>query len=83
MEVVKDKTNLDNSTSPLISGSEFDFENCNLSEVIEFLQKMTKDPHTSSLNIAFTEHISKALIKAREEKRRLEVSIPRKLEDGW
>ena len=44
---------------------------------------MAKDPHTSSLNIAFTEHITNALIKAREEKLRLEVSIPRKLEDGW
>ena len=44
---------------------------------------MAKDPHTSSLNIAFTEHIPNALIKAREEKLRLEVSIPRKLEDGW
>src|SRR3954462_2382683 len=44
---------------------------------------MAKDPHTSSLNIAFTEHITNALIKAREEKLKLEVSITRKLEDGW
>ena len=44
---------------------------------------MAKDPHTSSLNIAFTELITNALIKAREEKLKLEVSIPRKLEDGW
>ena len=44
---------------------------------------MAKDPHTSTLNMAFTEHITNALIKAREEKLRLEVSIPRKLEDGW
>ena len=48
-----------------------------------FLQRMAKDPHTSSLNIAFTEHITNALIEAREEKLKLEVSIPRKLEDGW
>src|ERR1041385_4253103 len=40
-------------------------------------------PHTSTLNLAFTEHITNALIKAREEKLRLEASIPRKLEDGW
>ena len=40
-------------------------------------------PKTSSLNIAFTEHITNALIKYREEKLKLEVSIPRKLEDGW
>ena len=62
---------------------ELDFDNCSISEVIKFLQIMAKDPHTSSLNIAFTEHITNALIKAREEKLKLEVSIPRKLEDGW
>ena len=44
---------------------------------------MAKDPHTSSLNIVFTDYITNALIKAREEKINLEVSIPRKLEDGW
>ena len=44
---------------------------------------MAKDPHSSSLNIAFTEHITNALINAREEKLRLEVSIHRKLDDGW
>ena len=51
--------------------------------MISYLEKMAKDPHTSTLNMAFTEHITNALIKAREEKLRLEVSIPRKLEDGW
>ena len=74
---------LDDITTTLINGSEFDFDNCSLSEVIKFLQRMAKDPHTSSLNIAFTEHITNALIKAREEKLKLEVSIPRTLEDGW
>ena len=44
---------------------------------------MANDPHISSLNIAFTEHITNALIKAREEKLRLQTSIPRKLEDCW
>src|SRR3954464_4947835 len=44
---------------------------------------MSRDPHTSTLNLAFTEHITNALIKVREEKLRLEASIPRKLEDGW
>ena len=82
-ENVKDKMNLENSTPTLISGSELDFDNCNLSKVIQVLQKMAKDPHTSSLNIAFTRHITNALVKAREEKLRLEVSTPRKLEDGW
>ena len=44
---------------------------------------MAKDPHTSILNIAFTEHITNALIKAREEKLKLETSIPKKIEGGW
>src|SRR4051812_49200067 len=44
---------------------------------------MSRDPHTSTLNLAFIEHITNALIKVREEKLRLEASIPRKLEDGW
>ena len=74
---------LDDITTTLINGSELDFDNCSLSEVIKFLQRIANDPHTSSLNIAFTQHITNALIKAREEKLRLEVSIPRKLEDGW
>src|ERR1041384_3236077 len=43
----------------------------------------SKDPHTSTLNLAFTEHITNALIEAREEKLRVEASIPRKLDDGW
>ena len=33
--------------------------------------------------VAFTKHITDALIKAREEKLQLETSIPRKLQDGW
>src|ERR1041385_2851082 len=44
---------------------------------------MSRDTPTSTLNLAFTEHITNALIKAREEKLRVEASIPRKLEDGW
>ena len=50
-------------------------------KVINYLEKMAKDPHTGSLNMAFTEKITNAFIKAREEKLRLEVSIP--IEDGW
>src|SRR3954452_19437434 len=50
---------------------------------LSFCKEWPKTPHTSSLNIAFTKHITNALIKAREEKLKLEVSIPRKLEDGW
>ena len=47
------------------------------------MQRMCRDPSTSTLNMAFIEHITNALIKAREEKLRLETSIPRKLEGGW
>src|SRR3954470_21404957 len=70
-------------TTSLIERSDLDFDNCTLPEVIGFLHKMSRDPHTSTLNLAFTEHITNALIKVREEKLRLEASIPRKLEDGW
>src|SRR3954466_13580564 len=77
------RMNLDDITTTLINGSDLDFDNCSLSEVITFLQRMAKDPHTSTLNIAFTEHITNALIKTREEKLKLKTSIPRKLEDGW
>src|SRR3954463_15900342 len=70
-------------TTSLIETSDLDFDNCTLPYVIGFLHKMSRDPHTSTLNLAFTEHITNALIKVREEKLRLEASIPRKLEDGW
>src|SRR4051794_27712214 len=50
---------------------------------IRLLHKMSRDPHSSTLNLAFTEHITNALIKAREDKLRIEASIPRKLDDGW
>ena len=53
------------------------------SKLSSFCKEWPKDPHTSSLNIAFTEHITNALIKSREEKLKLVVSISRKLEDGW
>ena len=43
------------------------FDNCNLTEVIKFLQKLAKSLDASKLNIAFTKHITDALIKAREE----------------
>src|SRR4051812_18354216 len=77
------RMSLDDITTTLINGSDLDFNNCSISEVITFLQRMAKDPHTSTLNIAFTEHITNALIKARDEKIKVDTSIPRKLEDGW
>ena len=77
------QVSLNDITTSLIDSSELDFDNCTLPEVIGFLHKMSRDPHTSTLNLAFTEHITNALVKVREEKLRLEASIPRKLEDGW
>ena len=67
----------------LFKDDDIDFDNCNLTEVIKFLQKIAKAPDASKLNIAFTKHIIGALIKAREEKLQLENSIPRKLQDSW
>src|SRR4051794_14175890 len=72
-----------NDTTTTFDSSDIDFDSCTLSEVISLLHKMSRDPHTSTLNLAFAEHITNALIKAREEKLRVEASIPRKLEDGW
>src|SRR3954470_18593725 len=77
------QVSLNDITTSLLDSSDLEFDNCTLSEVIGFLHKLSKDPHTSTLNLAFTEHITNALIKVREEKLRLEASIPRKLEDGW
>src|SRR3954468_23803025 len=76
------QVSLDDTTTTFDS-SDIDFDSCTLSKVISLLRKMSRDPHTSTLNLAFTEHIRHALIKAREEKLRVEASIPRKLDDGW
>ena len=74
---------LNDITTSLIDSSDLDFDNCTSPQVIGFLHKMSRDPHTSTLNLSFTEHITNALIKAREENLKLEVSIPRKLDNGW
>ena len=66
-----------------VAHNDLDFDDCHISEVIKFLQKLAKSPNASAINLAFTKHITNALIKAREEKLKLETSIPRKLEDGW
>ena len=66
------RMSLDDITTTLINGSNLDFDNCSLSEVITFLQRMAKDPHSSKLKIAFSKHIINALIKNREEKLKLE-----------
>ena len=41
------------------------FDDCHISEVIKFLQKLAKSPNASAINLAFTHHITNALIKAR------------------
>jgi hypothetical protein len=63
--------------------NDFDVDGCNISEVICFLQKLALSPSASSMNVAFTKHITNALMKIREEKLKQMVSIPRTLEDGW
>jgi hypothetical protein len=65
-----------------ISFNDFDVDGCNISEVILFLQKLALSPNASSLNIAFTSHITNALMKIRDEKLKQKASIPKKLEDG-
>src|ERR1041385_5486036 len=67
------QVSLKDTTTTLLDISDLDFDNCTLSEVIRFLHKMSRDPHTTTLNLAFTKHITNALIKAREEKLREEV----------
>jgi hypothetical protein len=66
-----------------ISFNNFDVDGCNISEVILFLQNLALSPNASSLNIAFTNHITNTLMKIREEKLKQKAYIPNKLEDGW
>jgi hypothetical protein len=66
-----------------ISFNNFDVYGCNISEVILFLQKLALSPNASSLNIAFTNHITNDLMKIRDEKLKQKASISKKLEDGW
>ena len=65
------------------NNNDFDFDGCNISEVIMFLQNLAKNPNASAINMAFTKHITNALMQVREEKLKRETSIPRKLDDGW
>ena len=63
--------------------NDFNFNGCNIYEVIMFLQNLAKSPNASTMNKAFTKHITNALLQVREEKLKHEASIPRKMEDGW
>ena len=67
----------------IFEDDKLDFDNCTISYVIKFLQQLAKDPNTSKMNIASTKHITNALTEAKEERLKLEASIPRKLQDGW
>jgi hypothetical protein len=66
-----------------ISFNDFDIDGCNISEVILFLQKLALTPNASPINVAFTKHITNALMKIRDEKLKQKASIPKNLEDGW
>jgi hypothetical protein len=70
----------DNSST---SFNDFYVDGCNISEVILFLQKLSLSHNASSMNVAFTKHITNALMKIREKKLKQKVSIPKKLEYGW
>jgi hypothetical protein len=50
----------DNSST---SFNDFDVDGCNISNVILFLQKLGLSPNASSMNAAFTKHITNALMK--------------------
>jgi hypothetical protein len=54
--------------STTFDSNDFYVDGCNISEVILFLQKL-----------AFTKHITNALMQIREDKLKQKVSIPRKL----
>ena len=79
MEEIRENDNiaLHNKSPTFFDDKDLDFDDCNFSEVIKFLEKMARDPNTSKLNSTFTEHITNALIKAREEKLKLQIYIPR------
>src|SRR3954470_24707838 len=38
--------------------NDFDFDGCNITEVIMFLQNLAETPNTSEINVAFTKHIT-------------------------
>ncbi|KAK1561715.1 hypothetical protein QYE76_008006 [Lolium multiflorum] len=86
-ETACDKTaeifsNLGDNDPIVVAHNDLDFDDCHISGY-KVLTKLAKSPNASAINLAFTKHITNALIKAREEKLKLETSIPRKLEDGW
>src|SRR3954467_2053252 len=63
--------------------NDFDFDGCNFTEVIKFLQRLAETPNASEINVAFTKHITNAIMQIREEKLKHDASIPKNLEYGW
>jgi hypothetical protein len=55
----------DNSSTTF---NDFDVDGCNILEVILLLQKLALSPNASSMNVAFTKHITNALMQIREDK---------------
>src|SRR3954466_2067398 len=78
-------TTMPKPSEPTTSDAKFDFDidGCNISEVIMFLQKLARSPDASDMHVAFTKHITNALVKMKEEKLKHKASIPRKAEDSW
>src|SRR3954470_8368426 len=72
-----------NKSSTCDAKFDFDLDGCNISKVIMFLQKLARSPNASAMNMAFTKHITNALIKIKEEKLKHKASIPRKVEGSW
>jgi hypothetical protein len=55
-------------SSTTFDSNDFDVDGCNNSEVILLLQKLARSPNASSMNVAFTKHITNVLMQIREDK---------------
>ena len=75
--------NLGSNEPTLLDFKEFNYDNCSLTNCISLLQSMLNSPHAYNQTKAFTKHIIDAMMQSFEEKLELEVSISRKLYDGW
>src|SRR3954469_13789134 len=66
---------------PTTSDAKFDFDidDCNISEVIMFLQKLARSPDASDMHVAFTKHITDTLVKIKNERLKHKSYIPRKV----